>query len=488
MPSKSKRTFYQRFAVHAVGQGLFYSGRIEVGSDAFKFAFDCGSYHADAILREIDTFEIEMLKGSEELDLLVISHFDEDHVNHISDLLLKVKKVKRLVIPFLDFEERLYLLMRIYERRTGRGSRGPAGVSPEIARLILDPIGYLSNYLDGDSEVYLIEHGEGPVGPMDDNLNFSDTDRETQFRGENKDVKGRKGFSFDINPKVILSSIDFKTMKMTEAGATTFKVLDTSGGAMRIRDELLMEFIFYKRPLDHSEDHFYKLVAEEFKKVYKISDLELDTVLKKVKEIKSATKLKKIFSDAAKKCELPVTETANLNTTALSMLHRNLRGIVKSIFGGKHEQALNGYFHYLYERVETRHHFEGHDLVYKQYHGYPVTWPRYFVYPNTLLTSDSFIKKISDRSKFLDKFEPYLSEIWLMQIPHHGSEKNMTSDFINDSDYQKFINFFINYGIQNHSGHPDKVVLEWLQKGEQDRKLHLVNEWQGLAFELKLEV
>lgn len=480
----SRNAFLQRFTVHAVGQGFFYSGRIEYGGTAFKFAFDCGSYHSNAIRREIDTFNNEVLKESNELDLLVISHFDEDHVNHIADLLRNVKRVKRLVLPFLDFEERLYLLLRIYERRTGRGSKGPAGISSEIAQLILDPTSYFSNYLDGDSEIYLIEHGEGPVGPIKDGSAVNNG-IESEFRDENERPRNSAS-TFEINPKIVLGRSVLKTMKLTGTNAAMFQVFDTSPGSMSIRNQLLMEFIFYKRPLAHSEQKFYKLVAEEFKKVYKMTDLQPDIVLERVKEIKSATKLKKIFSDVAKECALPVSETANLNTTALCMLHRNLPESIRSILGEKYEEYLESYYFFVPGPVETHHHFEGHKLAYKQYYRDPTNWQWPLLYPNTLLTSDCFLKKNSDRKKFLEKYGPYLSEIWLIQIPHHGSEKNLTHDFIASSAYNARVSFFVNYGIQNRSGHPDELVLKWIQDAGRDRQLHLVNEWQGLAFELTM--
>lgn len=487
MPSIS-RIFFQRFFVHAVGQGFFYSGRISAGKNAFKFAFDCGSYSADAIMREIHTFETEIMQGSDVLDMLVISHFDEDHVNHISDLLRSVKKVKRLVMPFLDFEERLFLVMRIMERSRGRGARGPAGVDPALIRFILDPTGYLSDYLDGDSDVYLFSHEDGPVGPNRGNNGSVESDNENSFEEERPEQSRKNEADFEITPRSRLGRTALRLMRMSFTRAVMYEVRDISPGMMLIRDKKLMEFIFYKRPLDHDEVRFYQLVAAKFKKEFKIPDLKLDTVLEKVKLIKSATKIKKIFEEAAVECSLPVSEMRNLNNTALCMLHRNLPELAKKIFGAKHEIAMEPYFHFLAKTIETRHHFSGHGMVYKTFSGYPAYWlRRYFLYPNTLLTSDVFIKKNSDRKKFLDKFSPYFNEVWLIQVPHHGSEKNIIKDFITSINYHEHVAFFINYGVKNGSGHPDESVIEWLQEVETDRRLHLVNEWQGLAFELKLE-
>lgn len=90
------------FRFHPVGQGLFYSGllngwrRHERGT--FSFVYDCGSTSSREFLyREIDDLKLLLpLAGSRKsrrLDLLVISHLHDDHVNGLERLLSDLESV-----------------------------------------------------------------------------------------------------------------------------------------------------------------------------------------------------------------------------------------------------------------------------------------------------------------------------------------------------------------------------------------------------------
>jgi len=89
-----------QFNFHPVGQGLFYSGRI----GDFRFVYDCGTasgkQHLDYAIASYDSY-------NDPLDLLVISHFHNDHLNGISQLLKKTGGAKEVVIPYLSPFERL---------------------------------------------------------------------------------------------------------------------------------------------------------------------------------------------------------------------------------------------------------------------------------------------------------------------------------------------------------------------------------------------
>lgn len=105
------------FCFHAVGQGLFYTGLLNQKKgnqhDLFSFVFDCGSTSSKHFLhREIDDFK-EMLQPSHEdnyrkhLDLLIVSHLHDDHVNGL-EYLLKDVAVDTVVMPCM--EENLRIL------------------------------------------------------------------------------------------------------------------------------------------------------------------------------------------------------------------------------------------------------------------------------------------------------------------------------------------------------------------------------------------
>ena len=112
-----------RFRFHSVGQGLFYSGILNSDSTKkpFSFVYDCGTEsNRDFLYREIDDFKelLPRFKSSSNkrfLNLLVISHFHDDHVNGVEYLLRDVI-VDTVVIPYM--KEDLVLLARLESKKT----------------------------------------------------------------------------------------------------------------------------------------------------------------------------------------------------------------------------------------------------------------------------------------------------------------------------------------------------------------------------------
>lgn len=107
---------------HPVGQGAFYSEEFKdaEGKVRFRIVYDCGSLKSCGLqpksdgspLRRSDIEErVEKAFSDEDvIDLLFISHFDDDHVNLISHLMpFKRHHVKKVVLPLLSAEERCLL-------------------------------------------------------------------------------------------------------------------------------------------------------------------------------------------------------------------------------------------------------------------------------------------------------------------------------------------------------------------------------------------
>lgn len=94
------------FRFHNVGQGLFYSGILNKkdtkSHTIFSFVYDCGTDSSMAFLKsEIDSFKLLLPTNEKKLDLLVISHLHDDHVNGL-EYLLKDIKVDTVVMPYID--------------------------------------------------------------------------------------------------------------------------------------------------------------------------------------------------------------------------------------------------------------------------------------------------------------------------------------------------------------------------------------------------
>lgn len=136
---------------HSVGQGLFYSGIIRSNTGgSYVFVYDCGSKQNE-LHDEIDKFKKMLDKNT--IDLLVISHFHDDHVNGIPHLLDGLK-VNAVVLQNLSEKQRLVNYLHYRQQIEKEDS--------ELAILISNPIGYFKNL--GVKKIILVssdnEHNE----------------------------------------------------------------------------------------------------------------------------------------------------------------------------------------------------------------------------------------------------------------------------------------------------------------------------------------
>lgn len=103
------------FEFRSVGQGLFYSGILNKGCDIFSFVYDCGSdTKGDFLKNEIVELENIVHRmgqvGKAKIDLLVISHFHDDHINGLECLFDKFN-VDTVIMPYTTLASRLLALM-----------------------------------------------------------------------------------------------------------------------------------------------------------------------------------------------------------------------------------------------------------------------------------------------------------------------------------------------------------------------------------------
>lgn len=102
-----------KYQFHAAGQGVFASGRLCLPDGnpygAFDWVVDCGSTAPKAVLRP----EVQRYRQStqDNLDLLCLTHFDDDHVNGLADL-LEGLHIGTVVIPYYSPWERLAIASR----------------------------------------------------------------------------------------------------------------------------------------------------------------------------------------------------------------------------------------------------------------------------------------------------------------------------------------------------------------------------------------
>lgn len=109
---------------HGVGQGSFHSASIEATSRAgaryrYDYVYDCGGLVAGgklspAVGKCLKRFALERRVHGDKravLDLLVLSHLDQDHINGARHLVDKFK-VRRIVMPYLGPVELALILLR----------------------------------------------------------------------------------------------------------------------------------------------------------------------------------------------------------------------------------------------------------------------------------------------------------------------------------------------------------------------------------------
>lgn len=134
---------------HPVGQGAFYSEEFfnSERNCVFRVVYDCGSLKYCGLQRNSDGTPLEREDIKERVkrafpnghgvDILFVSHFDDDHVNLIP--CLKSYQIRRVILPLLSAEER-YVLTGYHLSRSRWGR-----ISDALNSIINNPEDYFGN-------------------------------------------------------------------------------------------------------------------------------------------------------------------------------------------------------------------------------------------------------------------------------------------------------------------------------------------------------
>ena len=99
-----------KFVFHGVGQGLFYSGEINLPKNGtLRFIYDCGSEDIRIINNSINRFKQDV--EDNEIDLLIISHLHSDHISGLDELFNNFT-IKEVILPYLYPKERILIALR----------------------------------------------------------------------------------------------------------------------------------------------------------------------------------------------------------------------------------------------------------------------------------------------------------------------------------------------------------------------------------------
>jgi hypothetical protein len=482
------RRFEQNFKIHPVGQGLFYSciinTQVSKNSSEFKFIFDCGSLTNKNGDEEVEDFRDSYFPGTSScLDLLIISHFDADHINKIGRLLQNNTRVDKLVMPFTLFEERLFLTLRYLQMKGGYNSGDLFTIN-----MMIDPIGTLGGNFDDGSTVYLITPG-GPTSPDENEKTLEDF-------SFNEDLENDLEFDFN-QPADDLSLENEMLFKYARnSGVKVKEVKDSVKANIHFASMTyirLMEFLFYRKAIGDDEAKFYKEVYRLFCDRFGIDTKNEKDLMKRlvdaVKTIKGATTIKNLFKQAKKavpSVKISEKDLLNMNTTALCMFHRNLPTIF-SIFSNHPRRDRSAYKIYVF-RIQkfdgTKHSTIVNRVLDDDYFAYYYRRTTDFHFPDTLLTSDSYLLQSTDVDSFFAKYGLYWREFWLFQIPHHGSKNNINRLLLAKlrAGVSKFINYGTRHQFEKKYLHPNLEVINDLIVTGQTTNVHAVNEFSGLGF------
>ena len=297
------RTLLSEWNFHKAGQGCFYTGLINAhGRDKFCFVFDCGSTKGAAILREeIKDFKRLLTDNDKkEIDLLVISHYDADHVNQLPTL-LKDTKCKIAVLPYLTNGQRINVY---FSQALSDGTD-----DDDYFNFITDPAGYLTNlnveriiFIDGNDEESgaNINPGGPPTGFRYDFFSNGNTSRQGITDVSLLPIVRLKPAGHDNDPE----KMEF--IQKTGANAEFAK------GHGSIHSGIYWEFFFHEKP---QRPRMIWMFREKLREIFKLDlagdYVTYDELQQMTANAKARAKLKKAHTDFF----------GDINETGLVVMH-----------------------------------------------------------------------------------------------------------------------------------------------------------------------
>ncbi|MGI9650902.1 hypothetical protein [Chryseobacterium sp. RLHN22] len=422
------------FQFHPVGQGGFYSGHFGRERDAFNFVFDCGSL---SIKTEFKNFVDNVKRGwiqNEKLNILFISHLDDDHVNGIK-FLLKNSQCDNIYLPYLTPFERLVVITKHSESAvTDYNDFITFMVNPSNYLLGIDgaEIGSI-NYINGNSdEIFEERPADNPIIPDGFSSKLSDNlevipDHDLTDQMQTLKVKGKVVFK-KANQKLIYGNF--------------------------------WEFFLYHIKQGNSKS------AEFISKINEIYNLnvnidltqsDLETILQ------DKIRLKLLRNDFK-------TIFKNINKTGLIVQHKPINYSRLSI---RKQNTFSPYYH------KYRHYRRSlsNETYFIDRHNNQI----FYCGGVSLLTGDIRFDDI-DKASYI---RGHLQHLSVLQVPHHGSSNGWNStkleSFNNDNT-----DVIINFGFGNTYGHPRPNVLQDLYSAEFD--VHFCNQFEEYCYLINLKL
>lgn len=91
--------------IHPVGQGAFYTERIEYEDCTYNIVYDCGSGNRKKTPKRLERQIASYYKKEDVIDILFISHFDNDHINGINELKKHTSMIRSIIVPLIEQDD-----------------------------------------------------------------------------------------------------------------------------------------------------------------------------------------------------------------------------------------------------------------------------------------------------------------------------------------------------------------------------------------------
>lgn len=167
-------TVVSRLDVRPVGQGAFIRGQVEIHDgqpwlpprETIRWIYDCGTDSKQEII-DASVYDLgASWSCKEKLDVLIISHFDKDHISGLPTLLPRYA-FARILMPHLP---RLVRLLAVVERIEDE----VPGRLADLLAFADDPVDYIRTNGGGHTQIILVNAPEGPETRVPRDLNTGD--------------------------------------------------------------------------------------------------------------------------------------------------------------------------------------------------------------------------------------------------------------------------------------------------------------------------
>jgi len=419
------RSISLEFMFHNVGQGIFYTGILNYENRKLSFVYDCGSstLNNSELSNRIKVFIKGLSKDT--IDLLVVSHFHEDHINGL-DILLNNKRVKIVVIPYMSFIERI-LIATVYGRRN---------TDNWYFEFILDPVTFLIERYKVHKVILI---GQGKDGFSSDGENFIFPDGPQDFDPESPFDYNRLGDeegNRNLYEQVLRENPEWKDSLEKEN-----IIPKTHNGYGLLAGIWLFRFFNLRQSINNLNEKL-NCFEECLKQVFQVRDL------KNINKTTFINEIKKPRNNKFKSCyEKSFGKGNKLNLTSLSLLHMPILRAKYSIHLSYCDKliGINPDINWLVFYI----------IIHKRKIIHNIHVP--FDYVGQLLTGDLNLKYKKYFQEFKQHFEKFCEKTFIFQIPHHGSKGNWNGELLKLFENTPF--WPICAGINNRYNHPSWSVI-----------------------------